>query len=356
MKKLTLLILFQWAFFAFSQSETDWESVTYKDAAFFGTLNKIENVVQKDKTGDLTRILTPFEKKSPEEHFRYLLNCYNKEGVVEASQYILSKIAIPNDFDLFRIRCNSAEVLCYDYFAEKNFTIEPSKGIKMIVKVNNEEVGLNSPVDKHYEPCGNGGFSLCEDWFLVEYYEETGEIISITPWGTTCSGCVGGNDPFGGNGGGGNSTPPDPAACSNNQGNPVSILESVTYSGGSDIRYSNHDWIFYQRPALRIRSYEKGTQELTFLGQNNYQWRFTALDHISESLTGTDPDFEITHTMNSAVGTPDGGGQYATMPLHYTIRHACKKGGDPFSINLTSKATWGVNGDGPWIFGPSLEQ
>ncbi len=88
MKKLTLLLLFQWVFFAFSQNKTDWKNVTFKDAAFFGALNTKENVVQKDKTGDLTRILTPFEKNSPDEYFRYLLNCYNKEGIVEESQYI----------------------------------------------------------------------------------------------------------------------------------------------------------------------------------------------------------------------------------------------------------------------------
>ncbi|HOZ79236.1 MAG TPA: hypothetical protein PLY34_14685 [Ferruginibacter sp.] len=352
MKRLTLILLFQWVLFAFSQQETDWKNVTFKDAAFFGALNTTDNVVQKDKTGELTRILTPLEKKSPEEHFRYLLNCYNKEGIVEASQYILSKIAIPGDFDLFRVRCNSAEVLCYDYFAEKNFTIEPNRGVKMIVKVNNEEVGLNSPMDKHYEPCGNGGFSLCEDWFLVEYYEETGEIISVTPWGTTCSGCVGGGVlPGGGGGGGGNNNPPDPIACSDDEGNPVSIYEYVLYSGNSNTRYSSHAWTFIQGNGWRIKSYEKGTQVLDV-----NRWLFTALDHVNSNLTGTSPEFEITHTMNSAIGTPEGDPQYARMYLRYTINYICKKTSYPRTSDYNSDATWRANSsEGPWIFGPTLE-
>jgi hypothetical protein len=354
MKKITLLLLFQWTFFSFSQNGTDWEKITFKDAAFFGAMNKNESVVQKDKTGDLTRILTPFVKKSPDEIFRYLLNCYNKDGIVEASQYILSKIAIPKDFDLYRIKCNSTEVLCYDYFANKDFKVEYNRGVKMIVKVQNEEVGLNNPMANYYQPCGSGGFSLCEDWFLVEYYVDNGEIISITPWSTTCSGCVGGSNPNGG--GGGNTTPPDPVGCSNNEGNPVSIDEGVIYSGNEQNRFSSHTWIFYQRPALRIRSYEKGTQQWVYVGNDRHEWHFTVLDHQNESLTGTDPDYEITHTMRSAIGNPQGDPKYATMFLHYTINHVCKKNGIPFSLDLNSDATWRANSsEGPWIYGPFLE-
>ena len=346
MKKLTLLLLFQWVFFAFSQNKTDWKNVTFKDAAFFGALNTKENVVQKDKTGDLTRILTPFEKNSPDEYFRYLLNCYNKEGIVEESQYIFSKIGIPKDFDLFRIKCNSAEVLCYDYFANKEFKFEKNIGVKMTVKVHNEEVGLNNPMANYAQSCGNGGISICEDWYLVEYYVESGEIISISFWETTCSGCIGG-----GGGGGGNTTPPDPAACSNDQGNPVSILEGISYSGGPDIRNSDHPWTFFQGNGWRIKSFEKGTQKLTAIGE----WRYTALDHISTNLTGTSLDYELTHTLNSAVGTPDGGGEYARMTLHYTINYICKRTGDSFDLQPYSSAGWRTDGSQAWIFGPALE-
>jgi len=181
----------------------------------------------------------------------------------------------------------------------------------------------------------------------------TPKIIRITPWGTICSGCVGGGGEPGGSGGGGNTTPPDPAACSNDQGNPVSILEGISYSGGPDIRYSNHPWTFFQGTGWRIKSFEKGTQKLTAIGE----WRYTTLDHLSTSLTGTDPNYEITYTHNSGVGTPDGGGQYARMILHYTINYKCKQNDRSFQLQPTSSAYWISNSSqSPWIFGPNLVQ
>ncbi len=195
------------------------------------------------------------------------------------------------------------------------------------------------------QSCGDGGFSVCEDWYLVEYYVDNGEIISITPLWTTCSGCIGG-----GGGGGGNTTPPDPAACSDDQGNPVSILEGISYSGGPDIRYSEHHWTFFQGNGWRIKSFEKGSQTLKTVG-----WRYTALDHISTSLTGTDPNYELTFTLNSAVGTPDGGGEYARMPLLYTINYKCKRNTDNVPHDYYSSAGWRTDGSQAWIFGPALE-
>lgn len=356
MKKITLLLLLQWAFFAFSQESDYLKHITFKEAPFIGELNDKEKVVQKSKTGNQTRTLTLFINESTDKIFRYLLNCYNKEGVVEQSQYILSKIPIPNAFDLFRIKCNSAEILCYDYFADNDFTIEKNRGVKMIVKINDEEVSLNNSVDTYAQACGDAGTRICEDWFLVTYEEETGNIIDIIPWGTTCTKCSGGSGGGSGGGGGGGVGTGSPQACSAFYGTPVSINEGVTITGGPETRFSTNQWTFFRRGGLRMSSIEKGTQIMKNIGNGLSDWRFTALDHVSTSQTGYDSEYDITYVINSAIGTPDGGGEYATMPLYYTNKYACRRGTTaPFEEQLRSKATWCAScSGGPWVFPPAL--
>lgn len=312
MKKLTLLLLFQWAFFAFSQTETDWKNVTFKDAAFFGALNTKENIVQKDKTGELTRILTPFENKLSDVYLRYVLNCYNKEGIVEESQYILSKIGIPKDFDLFKIQLNSADVLFYDLFADKDYKYEENRGFKMVVKVNGEEVGLNNPMASYYQPCDNGGFSLCDEWYAIEYYVDNGEIISITPLGTICLGCIGGGGIAGGGGGGGNSTPPDPQlTCEEkteayaNEGNSMNgpVTEDPEIFINQYTRKKPYNWKIYSAGAWGLLSYEEATVERVQYVGTSYQYRWEYVDFIHKRIAAVGSNFGGTRTFEDLGAT-----------------------------------------------------
>lgn len=343
MKSLFTAFLIALAFSAYSQGKD--AGLTILEKLFSQNLLPQKKITQ-EKEG-FTRELIPFEVRPNATMKKYLLNEYDKVNTVIGSVYIISKNDIDGNTDLFKVQLGDYPVVLAGS-SPKNIKAK----VKMVVKINDEDVNLSEPFSKMINKCEEGT-EFCIDHWVVWYLEETGEIVDIILEGSDCYTCGGT-----GGGGGGNTTPPNQVTCSSDEGAAVSIHESVSYSGVGDTRYSSHQWTFFQRTGLRIKSFEKGTQELTYIGNNNHEWRFTSLDHISTSQTGEDNEFDITHTIISPVGTPDGYGQYARMELNYKIDYKCKSNPNvSFQKELNSNSTWCANcPSGPWIFGPTLIQ
>ena len=283
MKKILFSCLLLISMGCFSQETLTYP--TFKDQAFSKPLNKKKLVSQIENEGKKKRELIPYQMDGKEQLKQYLLNCYNDEGSVEESQYIISKQGIEPDFDLFSIPINTSNVLYFDGVL-LNKREDENKNYKFytIVKYQDKEVDMNTSLENYAVACENGGSQICEHWYFIITVD--GDLASIDDLGEICTPCSGGG---GGGSGSGGSGQPNDISCEDYANQGTAVSGSINLMGGTfngDEFKQPINWLIFSDGPWGLLSYENTILKKVDYSGLKSRWEFERVTHNTIAIVG----------------------------------------------------------------------
>lgn len=317
---------------------------TVKQVIFSGAPDFASSISQENKDKSLQRFLIPINS-GKKIMYEYTLVEKNNADQSLAETYVVSRVPLTNEVDLFNVPLSVTGVTAYDNStAAKKGTMAS----KIILKQNEKELDLNSlvknaTISKEGEvlnladPCEDEGTEICIDHWWVTWNTMTGEIISIEYLGSDCYQVGGCNS-----GGGGASQTlncQQTATAFANQGQVKSVkYAEIDLFNNAIVWNKQYKWIIFEAGFYRLMSVEEAVLEkkpyLSNTGAILQRWEFTSFVHknINElgiSIGGSREVTNVTATPNISPTKLT-----AFMDLAFTIKHKIA-GVAPCSIDLT---------------------
>lgn len=334
MKKVLIAALILLSLSAAAQNKT-----TVRELLFSGQYDEKNKIIQVSKDGELTRVLRKITNENSTQASKYILVENDTKGTLTNSLFIFSKADIPQSFDLFDFKDNSAGIIYYDPVLGKLITEPDNKKVRKVSMKNGGTV-IDASTAIAVPECNESGEApYCIDWYWQTW---EGDILIDEEYQFTTCDCHQSNGGGGGNTNPNNPEPPQEEDCAQAEddikGTPVSVQEfSSLISQSSDVQEIEYTWKFYKQlfNLWYFTSHEKGTHKKV-----HDQWNWQALEHQSISRSGIFIGGTIECTLNSAISTL--GKVIAGMELAYNIEASVVCKGSPISAsdNHKSKATF----------------